>query len=217
MDQGVVFSNVPSDVHPAVCFYGLTKTVRLVELKRIDGESDSEVSDSDDESDVCGTTQHAEQVHEPLPLKNPAGHHFYTPGAWERGHAGKNQAVTRVGPASTSGIPTMTGVEGRKQLKCLQTRRVRRTAARRENDMAAAIQASVASSQSAGLLASLANFAQWHVPRNQGEPSREEQDTTEKQADGARAEEDQASWIASRQGNADFTSIGLLSGSVRVA
>ncbi|CAM9421469.1 unnamed protein product, partial [Sphacelaria rigidula] len=36
VDQGVVFSNVPRDVHPAVCFYGVTKSVRLVELKRID-------------------------------------------------------------------------------------------------------------------------------------------------------------------------------------
>ncbi|CAN0048526.1 unnamed protein product, partial [Ectocarpus sp. 8 AP-2014] len=55
VDQGVVFSNVPPEVHPAVCFYGVAKSVRLVELKRIFGEGDDDVSDSDDESDAEAT------------------------------------------------------------------------------------------------------------------------------------------------------------------
>jgi hypothetical protein len=52
-DQGVLFSDVPAKVHPAVLFYGSHKSVRLLHLKRLDAPTDSAADSSVCEG--CGT------------------------------------------------------------------------------------------------------------------------------------------------------------------
>jgi hypothetical protein len=52
-DQGVIFSDVPPKVHPAVLFYGSHKSVRLLYLKRLDAPAGSAV-DSGSACESCG-------------------------------------------------------------------------------------------------------------------------------------------------------------------
>lgn len=133
-DQGVVFSNIPPDVHPAVCFYGITKSVRLLELKRVYGDSGSDASESEDESDGDEDPAGARKVEETVPPSLP----------------------------DAEDVPTDAGVVRRDTSGSCKT-------ARREQEyaLAATIEATTAESPSTGLLACLANFAQWYVPRGQ--------------------------------------------------
>jgi hypothetical protein len=54
-DQGVLFSDVPPKVHPAVLFYGSHKSVRLLHLKRLDAPTDSAADSSSGACESCGT------------------------------------------------------------------------------------------------------------------------------------------------------------------
>lgn len=169
-DQGVVFANIPPDVHPAVCFYGITKSVRLVELKRICGDSDSDASDSEDESDAEVSPAPAGAAVETVPLSQHV--------------AGQATTSTASGPE----IPdlndtdifsdTAEDADGRKGSRVdgvgnvqhrsrVEASTSRRGARREEEAVAFTIRAAIVDSPSAGLLASLANFAQWYVPRGQ--------------------------------------------------
>lgn len=208
VDQGVVFSNVPRDVHPAVCFYGVTKSVRLVELKRIDGDSDSDMSDGDEDSDSCEVSeQPLHQVDEAAGSEEQAAQHLMNSPVPERSRDG-----TLAGPSPSCGESVMTGAGSRKANEVLHSRRHRKRAARGEDDaVAEAIRATTASSQSTGLLAGLSNFAQWYVPRNR-EPSREGQDASEEQAALAPTKGGTPLWIPGRQGNAEVTSTELRRG-----
>lgn len=161
VDQGVVFSNVPPEVHPAVCFYGVAKSVRLVELKRIFGEGDDDVSDSDDESGAEAT-----------PVQTPpAAQHEYQPSAETLADTGDG------GDEDASASPAHKQAVRAKKEACVGADGVspespdkasRQKAARREaEEVASTIRAATAAAPSAGLLASLANFAQWYVPHDQ--------------------------------------------------
>lgn len=145
VDQGVVFSNIPRDVHPAVCFYGITKSVRLVELKRVYGDSDSDVSESEDESDDDDTS---EDVHEGIVTRDDV------PDAKQPNM-----------PRQESATPEASNWNDEKVNSSRRRKAARRAEEERIN---AAILAATAESPSAGLLASLANFAQWYVPRTEG-------------------------------------------------
>lgn len=210
VDQGVVFSNVPRDVHPAVCFYGVTKSVRLVELKRIDGDSDSDMSDNDEDSDSCEISERPlHQANEATGLEEQTAQHLNNSRVPERGRDG-----TLAGPSLSCGEFAMTGAGNRKADESLRSRRDRRRAARGEDDaVAEAIRASTASSQSTGLLAGLSNFAQWYVPRDR-EPLGEGQDTSDEQAAIAATKGGTPLWMSSRQGNAEVTSADLSTGTM---
>lgn len=168
VDQGVVFSNVPPDVHPAVCFYGIAKSVRLVELKRIYGDSDSDVSDSEGESDAESMPTPTEGAGETVPslqrvLRPPT----------TMALAGEDLAETSEVGASAGPNQASRARSG----PCIDTDKVsrgspdeantRRATRREEEAVASTIRAAAADAPSSGLLASLANFAQWYVPRGQ--------------------------------------------------
>lgn len=202
VDQGVVFSNVPSNVHPAVCFYGVTKSVRLVELKRVDGESDSDASDTEDESDGGSTQGRTEQAEEKLPLLQSVGSNSGTSDVMDRD---RTNATVSDGPSSSrspveeSDAAPVDTLQSRKRSR---KRASRREARCQEEAVAAAIQVSVAESSSGGLLASLANFAQWHVPRFQPESDGDHKNAAKKQAEDARMDREWPEWMAGRHSNA---------------
>lgn len=179
VDQGVIFSNVPPDVHPAVCFYGIAKSVRLVELKRIYGDSDSDVSDSDGESDAESEPAPAEGAGETVsPLQRalrPTTAMALTGDVAESSEVDASSGPNK-GSRARSGSCTDTEVS-RGLPKKASTRR----AARREEEaVASTIRAAATDAPSAGLLAGLANFAQWYVPRVQ---DRDQHGTTNQRSD----------------------------------
>lgn len=150
VDQGVVFSNIPRDVHPAVCFYGITKSVRLVELKRVYGDSDSDVSESGDETD----DDTSEDAHEgSIPHDD--------------GSDAKHLSLARQENATSVASNLDGECDADEKVNSLRRRKAARRA--EEERINAAILAATAESPSAGLLASLANFAQWYVPRTESE------------------------------------------------
>lgn len=167
IDQGVIFSNVPPDVHPAVCFYGVAKSVRLVELKRIYGDSDSDASDSEGESDAestVGQTEETSQTGPPLEDVLPPT----TMASGEEDPAEPSQVGASAGPSQAS--PSRSGEcidQGRGSQEPLDKSSTRRAGRREEETIASTIHAAAADTPSSGLLASLANFAQWYVPRSQ--------------------------------------------------
>lgn len=150
VDQGVVFSNIPRDVHPAVCFYGITKSVRLVELKRVYGDSDSDVSESDDENDDESDDDTSDDE-----------------GSMPQG--GVSNAKQPNMARRESATPVASNLDGECGVNEKVNSSRRRKAERRaeEERINAVILATTAESPSAGLLASLANFAQWYVPRTE--------------------------------------------------
>lgn len=160
VDQGVVFSNVPPEVHPAVCFYGVAKSVRLVELKRIFGDCDDDVSDSDDESDAEAT-----------PVQTPpVAQHEHEPSAETLADTGDGDASAsppEAGRAKKEACVAADGVSPGSPDKASRQRAARCEA----EEVESTIRAATAAAPSAGLLASLANFAQWYVPHDQeGDP-----------------------------------------------
>ncbi|CAM9107710.1 unnamed protein product, partial [Ectocarpus fasciculatus] len=156
VDQGVVFSNVPPEVHPAVCFYGVAKSVRLVELKRIFGDCDGDVSDSDDESDA-----------EMTPVQTPpVAQHEHQPRADSLADTGDGDASASPAEAVSAKKQACVGADSVSPES--PDKASRQKAARREaEEVASTIRAATAAAPSAGLLASLANFAQWYVPHDQ--------------------------------------------------
>lgn len=180
VDQGVVFSNVPPDVHPAVCFYGIAKSVRLVELKRIYGDSDSDVSDSDGESDAESEPAPTEGASETVsPLRRalrPTTAMALTGDVAETCEVDASSDPNQ-GSRARSGPCTDTEKVSRGSPKKSSTRR----AARREEEaVASTIRAAATDVPSTGLLAGLANFAQWYVPRIQ---DRDQHGTTNQRSD----------------------------------
>lgn len=168
MDQGVVFSNVPPDVHPAVCFYGIAKSVRLVELKRIYGDSDSDVSDSDGESDAESAPAPFERAGETVPslrraIRPPTMTALAGEDVAEASEVDASSGSNE-GSRARNGSCTDTDEVSRRSPNEASTRRAER---REEEEIASTIRAAAADAPSAGLLASLANFAQWYVPRGQ--------------------------------------------------
>lgn len=201
VDQGVVFSNIPRDVHPAVCFYGVTKSVRLVELKRTYGDSDGDTSDSDDEGDTDRTKQQqAVETKQTTPNETPTEPDSRTTGAIEgKRPDARRRSVPGDGTMSND-VRAATAVDDPKPPNHLQTRKSQRKAVRLEEEaVASAIHASMAVSPSAGLLASLADLAQWYVPQNEDDSEVEQQGAAEKGADGARMERDRPSRMTTRQ------------------
>lgn len=169
VDQGIVFSNVPPDVHPAVCFYGITKSVRLVELKRMYGESDSDTSDSEDESDVEDTPGSADEVETPV---SPSQRLAQQTAASNPASNAEGQEPTPddscVDFARGAVERDRTRTSGGKLRKESEGKASRRKAAQLEEQaIASNIRASTVESPSTGLLASLANFAQWYVPHGE--------------------------------------------------
>lgn len=173
VDQGIVFSNVPPDVHPAVSFYGITKSVRLVELKRMYGESDSDTSDSEDESDVEDTPGLSDEVETPVsPLQRLAQQTAASTAASNAASNTEGQEPTPVDScvdfARGDAERDRTRTSGGKLRKGSEGKASRRKAAQLEEQaIASNIRASTVESPSTGLLASLANFAQWYVPHGE--------------------------------------------------
>lgn len=167
VDQGVIFSNVPPDVHPAVCFYGVAKSVRLVELKRIYGDSDSDASDSESDSDAEsaaaqseGTDQTGPHLESVLP---PA-----TVASGGEDPAAPREVGASAGPSQASPSSSGACIDPSKGSLEPPDKASKRKAGRREEEaIASTIRAAAADTPSSGLLASLANFAQWYVPRGQ--------------------------------------------------
>lgn len=168
VDQGVVFSNVPPDVHPAVCFYGIAKSVRLVELKRIYGDSDSDSSDSEDESEAEGMPMPpVDEEHEAVPMLQHIENKLAMVAAVDQDTSSKQvdesgDSVERAGGRSDGYVDAE-----QMPLETHSRTRRRRAARREEEALGSRIRAATAESPSTGLLASLANFAQWYVPRDQ--------------------------------------------------
>lgn len=167
LDQGVVFSNVPPDVHPAVCFYGIAKSVRLVELKRIYGDSDSDVSDSDGESDAESTPAPTEGAAETVPSLRGTLLPPTTVALSEEQVAEPSEVDASSGPNQGSRSRSGSCTNADKVSRGSPSKASSRRAVRREEAVASTIRAAAADSPSAGLLGSLANFAQWYVPRGQ--------------------------------------------------
>ncbi len=164
VDQGVVFSNVPPDVHPAVCFYGVAKSVRLVELKRIYGDSDSDSSDSEDESDGESMAEQSQGADEakPPPVENE-----YLRG---KDLSESSEMDTSAGSNRASSARRGVGIDADKVSQESPDESSKRRARRREDEtIASTIRAVAAAAPSSGLLAGLANFAQWYVPRDRGD------------------------------------------------
>lgn len=154
--QGIVFSNVPREVHPAVCFYGIAKSVRVVELKRIYGDSDSDASDSEGESGEEEEKKFPSHVSEITP-----------PSLVDHAAIPSKQVHTCVdqGESSVGSGEACLDHERVEPSSCGKERR--RKLARCENQaIASTIRAATVDSPSTGILASLANFAQWYVPRD---------------------------------------------------
>ena len=166
MDQGVIFSNVPPDVHPAVCFYGVAKSVRLVELKRIYGDSDGDASDSESDSDAesaAAQSEETDQTGPPLEGMLPP-----TTTASGGEDAVEPDVGVPGGPSQASPSRSGSCVDLSKQSLEPPDKASKRRAGRREEEaIASTIRAAAADTPSSGLLASLANFAQWYVPRGQ--------------------------------------------------
>lgn len=159
-DQGVIFSNVPPDVHPAVCFYGVAKSVRLVELKRIYGDSYSDASDSEGESDAESFAAQNEETGQPVPPTTMA--------SGGQDPAGPGELSATAGPNQASPSNSGTCIDSGEGSHEPPDKSSTRGAGRREEEaIASAIRAAAAGTPSSGLLASLANFAQWYVPRGQ--------------------------------------------------
>ena len=166
VDQGVVFSNIPRGVHPAVCFYGITKSVRLVELKRVYSDSDSDASESDDESDGVSPEGSPEGSPKGSPKGSPDSHEV-------KPNFTDDTKQLKVGKGAIVVQDTKNWNGARVDADDRQSSRHRRAARRAEEEqVTASIRAATAESPSTGLLASLANFAQWYVPR--GEETSEE-------------------------------------------
>ena len=166
-DQGVIFSNVPSDVHPAVCFYGVAKSVRLVELKRIYGDSDSDASDSDGESDAESTAAQSEGMGQTGPLLE-GGLPSATMASGEQAPAEPSEVGASAGPSQSSPLRSGACIDSGKGSQEPPGKSSKRKAGRREDEaIASTIRAAAADTPSSGLLASLANFAQWYVPRGE--------------------------------------------------
>ncbi|CAM9591597.1 unnamed protein product, partial [Scytosiphon promiscuus] len=163
VDQGVVFSNVPPDVHPAVCFYGVAKSVRLVELKRIYGDSDSDVDASDSEDEKDADIFPAQEVRTSQPM-----HQASTPTTSGDIEAEACRMPACAGPSQAPRKRTEEGVESDEALQESPSSR-RRASRREEAAVASTVRLATANGPSSGLLASLANLAQWYVPRGQGD------------------------------------------------
>lgn len=180
IDQGVIFSNVPPDVHPAVCFYGVAKSVRLVGLKRIYGDADIDASDSEAESDAESTAAQTEGTGQTVPPLDGV----LSPTTIASG--GKVPAQPSEVDASASPDQASCSRSGscidpcRGSQEPPDTSSKRRARRREEETIASAIRAAAADTPSSGLLASLANLAQWYVPRGQ---EGDENGTTDHQSD----------------------------------
>lgn len=167
IDQGVIFSNVPPDVHPAVCFYGVAKSVRLMELKRIYGDSDSDSSDSEGESDAESTAAQTEGT-SPTGLLLEGVIPSTTMASGGEDQVDRSQEDASAGTNQPS--PSKSGAcinQGKGSQGPPDESNARRTGRREEEEIASTIRAAAADTPSSGLLASLANFAQWYVPRGQ--------------------------------------------------
>lgn len=168
IDQGVIFSNVPPDVHPAVCFYGVAKSVRLVELKRIYGDSDSDASDSEGESDAESTAAQSEGTGQTgLPLEG-----VLAPTTMASGEDPAKPSEVGASASPSQASPSRSGegacIDPVKESQEPPGGSSKRRVGRREDEaIASTIHAAAADTPSSGLLASLANFAQWYVPRGQ--------------------------------------------------
>ena len=213
VDQGIVFSNVPPEVHPAVCFYGSAKSVRLVELKRIYSETDGDTSDSDEESDdEEGTTCNGDEKKEESPLsqrpwqqqeqqqeqqQQQPEEQLQTLPAAQFGSNNSDQIGASVSPAAEprgiAGARSDAGSLARGSHGSLS----RRKSARREQEAVSSfIRAASASSPSRGLLASLANLAQWYVPRGQEDAERVEHGATDQRSDVEEGEGDRVNRLS---------------------
>lgn len=214
VDQGVVFSNVPRDVHPAVCFYGVTKSVRLVELKRTDGHLDSDTSDGENDSSSGDT---------PIVVPNPEAEgrssNTSRPQSVEADLVGREGADPANFDEHTDSAFHDDGssMEPQKMHMVreeLQTRTARRKANREEEKrIAEAIHAAVDVSPSAGLLASLANLAQWYVPRHQ-EVCDEDERVTDKRVDGVDTEPEWPTWMAGGLWSTEYGLFGTVRRSI---
>lgn len=192
-DQGVVFSNVPPEVHPAVCFYGSAKSVRLVELKRIYSESDGDTSDSEDESDEEGATCRGGEEKEAAPLSQRPSQQQQQQQREEQPHSpvvadeNSNNSNQVAVPANPAVEPRGNAVDRNNAAKLAQgshgNLRLRKSARREEEAASSFIRAASASSPSRGLLASLANLAQWYVPQGEEDTERDEHGATEQRSD----------------------------------
>lgn len=197
VDQGIVFSNVPAEVHPAVCFYGSAKSVRLVELKRIYSESDGDTSDSEDESDEEDTTCHGDEEKEAAPLSQRPSQQQQpeeqpqTRAAAEVDSSNSNHVGASVSPAVEPRGNARARDGADKLARGSRGNLSHRRSARREEEAVSSfIRAASASSPSRGLLASLANLAQWYVPRGEEDIEREEHGATEQRSDAEEGEGD---------------------------
>ena len=203
VDQGVVFSNVPPEVHPAVCFYGCAKSVRLVELKRIYSDSDGDTSDSEDESDEEGgegaTCRGGEEKQAPplsqRPLQQQQQQQQQQEQEQQHPEERRQAPVVSAEDSNNSdqvGTSVSPGVEprgnaGDRSNAGKHARRshsnLRRRKSGREEAVSSFIRGVCASSPSRGLLASLANLAQWYVPRCEEDTERDEYGATEQRSD----------------------------------
>lgn len=172
IDQGVIFSNVPPDVHPAVCFYGVAKSVRLVELKRIYGDSDSDASDSEGESDAESMVAPPEETGQAAPPLDGMLSSTTMASAGED-PAEPSEVGASAGPNQASPLRSGACIDPGEGSQDAQDKSSKWRAGRREEAaVASTIRAAAAETPSSGLLASLANFAQWYVPRGQdGDPN----------------------------------------------
>lgn len=159
VDQGIVFSNIPRDVYPAVCFYGVTKSVRLVELRRTDSELDSDMSDEDDGNpgDMEGG---ASEEGTPLASAVP-------------GTQSVVQEETKLDSTHASNFDASQDTSfGDDRNEGSVGHELRETPLRevaRERTLSVDFPGYTEEYPSAGLLASLANLAQWYIPRDQDE------------------------------------------------
>lgn len=161
VDQGVVFSNVPPDVHPAVCFYGIAKSVRLVELKRIYGDSDSDADASDSEDEIDTEIAPTQDI-----PSSQRVHQASTPTSSGDIVAEACEVTTPTGLAQAPPERAEGSIDTDNLLPKSPNKASRRRAARREEAaVASTLRTATANGPSSGLLASLANLAQWYVPR----------------------------------------------------